>query len=139
MLPLSIFCIGGVVIYISRAWVILPLRHIHICACIDMFVYVIQSNFLVVLHLGYLFYFSPVHGLLYHSIIVASDFVFICLLMLYPCLLICVGIIYTIYSLVVIHLGNIVIHISCIWFVIPFSPSLLACMQKIRLTSFCFN
>ena len=57
MLPLSIFCIGGVVIYISRAWVILPLRHIHICACIDMFVYVIQSNFLVVLHLGYLVLF----------------------------------------------------------------------------------
>ena len=130
----SLFCIRKLYIYISCSWVILTLRHCHICICIDMFVYVIQYNFCLYFILVILFYTSPVHGLFYRFIIVTSDLVFICLWILYPCFLWYVGVIYTIYSLVVLHLGKISIHIPFIWFVIPLSPSSLTCIHNNGLT-----
>ena len=100
-----------------------------------VFVYAIQSNYWLYLILGIFFFSSPVNALLYHFIIVESTFLFICLWMLYPCFLRYVGVIYTIYSLVVIHLGNIANHIFCIWFVMLFSPYLFTHMHNSGLTS----
>ena len=135
----SLFYFRKFVIYISCAWVIIPLHHCHICLCIDMFVYVIWYTFLLYFILGILFYISLVHGLFYHFIIVISLSVLICLWMLYPCFLWYVGVIYRIYSLVVLHIEKIVINISRIWFFMPLSPSLLTCMHNSGLTPLCFN
>ena len=103
------------------------------------FVYVKQSNCWLYFILVILFYISPVHGLLYHFVTVTSVFVFICLWMLYPRFLRYVGVIYTIYSLILIHLGRIFIYIYCKWFIMPLSPSSFTCIHNSGLTSLCFN
>ena len=84
---------------------------------IDIFVYVIQSNCRLYLILDFFLYIYPMFGLLFQCIVVILIFVLIFFVMLYICLLWYVGVIHTICSLVVPHIGNIVIHISCIWFI----------------------
>ena len=127
----SLFCIGKFVIYFSFFWVILTMRHCNVCFCIDMCVYFVQSNWWLYLILGI--------GLFYHVTIITLAVAFICLWILYPCLLKYVGVIYTIYSLVVFNIGKIVIYISCIWFVMSLLSSSLPCMHISGLTSPCFD
>ena len=50
--------------------------------------------------------------------------------MLYLCLLQYVGVLRMVLSLVVIHVGNLVVHISCILFVMPLSLFLLTYIHK---------
>ena len=107
--------------------------------CIDMFVYVVQPNFWLYLILGILTYISPMYGLFFHCIVVTFTPVLICLWMVYICLLIYVGVIHTIWYLVILHISNIIMHIYCIWFVIPLSPSSLTCINKSGLTPLCLN
>ena len=89
-----------------------------------------------ILHLGILFYISPVHTLLHYCIMVTSVFLFICLWMLYLWLLRYFCVIHTICSLVALHLGHCFTHISCIELVIPFSSSSLTWIHKSGLTTF---
>ena len=89
---------------------------------IDTFVYVILYNHRFYFILGVWFYIAPVHGLFHHYIIVTYVLVFICLWMLYPCFLWFFCVLHKIYSLVVLHIGNVVMHIFCIFFVVAFLP-----------------
>ena len=81
---------------------------------IVMFVYIIQSNYWLYFILVFFSYVFPMSGLSHHCIIVTYVFVLICLWMLYLCLLQYVFIIHPIWSLGVIHLGNLLMNISCI-------------------------
>ena len=71
-----------------------------------MFVYVIQSNHSLYFVLEVMLYLSPVHGLLYHCVVVMSAFELIFLLILYLCLLQYVCILYIIYYLVILNIGE---------------------------------
>ena len=106
---------------------------------IYMFVYGIQYNCWLYLILGIFYDISPMCGLFFHCIFVTFAFLLICLWMLYIFLLVYVDVFHTICSLVVLDIGNLVMHISCIWFVMPFSPFSLACIHKSWLTSLCLN
>ena len=66
-------------------------------------------------------------------------FALIRLWMLYLCLMWYVCVLHMIYYLVELHLGNIVMHISCLLFVMPFSPSLLTYINNSGLTYLCLN
>ena len=79
-----------------------------------MYAFVIQSNCLLYLTLGILYYISPMYGLFFHFIVVKFLFLFICLCILYIYLLQNFGVLYTILSLVVIHIGKLVMYSSCI-------------------------
>ena len=103
---------------------------------IDMFVCLITVFLLLCLFMLYnlifgstspwcFFYISLVHSLFHHCVIVKYVMVLIFLCMLYIWSLQYVFLIHTIFSLVALHLGNLVMYISCIWIVMPFSPSLL--------------
>ena len=94
---------------------------------------------MAILHLGILLYLSPVNGLFHHCIIFAYVFLVILLWMLYLWLLRYVCVLYTIWSLVALHLGNLVMHIFWIWIVMPFSPSLLTYSCNSGLTYLCLN
>ena len=87
----------------------------------------------------FLFYISPVRGLLHHCVIVAYMFVLICLLMLYLWLLQHVCVLHTLFFLVVLHIGNIFMSIFCILIVMLFLPSLLAYIHNSTLTYPCLN
>ena len=87
--------------------------------CIYMFVYVIQSNCWLYFILVILSYISPMYGLLYSCFVIASAFVLIYLWRLYLCLPRYICEFYSIYSLIVIHLGELILNISCIWFIMP--------------------
>ena len=113
-----------------------PISHLSMNWYVRVF-YTIEL--LILLHLGYFLYISPVHGLFYHLIIVTYAFVFICLWMFYPFFLQYVCVTYTIYSLFVLHLGRIVIHIYCKLLVMPLPPFLLTCIHNRGVTPLCFN
>ena len=81
---------------------------------IDIIVYVIQYNCWLNFILGICSYISPIYGLLFHCVAVKFTIVLIFVLVLYLCLLQYVGVLYTILSLVALHLDKFVIHISCI-------------------------
>ena len=106
---------------------------------IDNFVNVIQSNHSLYFILGSLSYISTVYELFFHCVVDTSAFVLLCLWMLYICLMWYVGVLHTIFSLVVRYIGKIVIHIYCLWFVIPLLQSSLTCIHKIWLTSILLN
>ena len=93
--------------------------------CIVIFVCVMQSNCWLYLILGTLSYVSPVCGLFFQCIVIKFTFVLIFLWILNLCLLWYFCVLHKICSLVVLYIGNISMHISCILFVIPFSPSFL--------------
>ena len=129
-------------LYISCAWVILPLQLHYIYVWIDMFVHHIMVSELIFLCVLYnliidctsswdFFYISPVYGLLLHGIVFTFAFSFICLWMLYLCLLQYVGVLHKICSLVVLHIGKLFMHIYFVWFVMPFSPYSLALFKKV--------
>ena len=129
---LSLFCIEEFFIYVSCSGVVLPLHPNYICVGIDMFVhhitvsefvYVIQPNCWFYSILGIFYYISPMFGLFFHCIVVTFELALIFLWMSYICLLQHVGVLHNIYSLVLLHIGNIVSHILCILFVMPFLPS----------------
>ena len=96
-----------------------------------MFVYIIQYTNWLYFILGILFYISSVYGLFYQYTVVKFEFILILLWMLYLCLLQYVCVINTICSLVVLHIWNLVIQISYIWFVMPLSSSSLNLIQKL--------
>ena len=106
---------------------------------IDMFVYVIQPNYWLYFILVIVSYLSLMYGLFFHCIVVTFTFALICLWMLYLCILQYVGVIHITYSVVVLNLGNIAVHISYIWFVMPFLPSSLTCTHKSGLTYHSLN
>ena len=150
MLSPSLFCIVKCVICISCPGVILPLHLNYICVFIDMFVRLINVSVLLCLCMLYniifgynspwfFFYISPMHGLFHYCVIFTSVFVLIFLWMLYLWLLPYVCVLRMICSLLVIHMGDLVIHISCVLFIIPLSSSLLTRIHKIRRTYRCFN
>ena len=107
--------------------------------CIDILVYFIQFNCWLYLILGIFSYIYPIYGLFFHCIIITFKIVLICFWMLYLCLLLYVGVLHTLLSLVVINIGKLLIHISCIWFFIQLSPSSLTWIHKSWLTSLFFN
>ena len=87
--------------------------------CIFIFVYVIQYIFWLYFILVFCFYLSPVNVLFHNCIIVTYVFVLIFLWMLYLWLLRYVCVLHTNRSLVVLNLGNRVVHIFYVWFFIP--------------------
>ena len=115
-------------LYMSLYW--------YVCAyyngvCIYMFFHLITVSVLLYLCMlyniifgytlsWYFFLYPPVHGLFRHCVIVTSVFVLICLCILYLWLLIYVCVLRTIWYLVALHLGNLVMHIHFILFVMPF-------------------
>ena len=76
---------------------------------------------LAILHPGILFYISPVYGLFHHCVIVTYVFALIFLWMIYLRKLQYFCVLHRICSLVALHIGNLVMYISCILFVVPFS------------------
>ena len=80
--------------------------------------------------MGIFSYISPIYGLFFLCIIVIFKILIIYLWMLYLSLLRYVGALHTIFYLVALHLGNLVMRIYCIWFFIPFTPSSLTWIQK---------
>ena len=125
----SLPCLGKFVIHISCAGVILPLHLMYICVFIYMFVrlktvyallFVCMLYNLIVVYTSYWCiwsYISPMCGLFFRCIIVTFTILFICLWMLSLCLLLYFGVLYTIFTLVVLHIGRRVMHIYCMWFV----------------------
>ena len=83
---------------------------------------------MAILILGIFFHISPVHGLFYHCIIVIHVFI-----------LTNVCVIHTLCSAVALHLGNFVMYISYILFVIALPSSLLTCIHKNGLISHLFE
>ena len=77
--------------------------------------------------------------LFHHCVIFTSVIVLICLLMLRIWLRRYVCVLHTIRSLFALHLGNSVMHISCILFFIILLSSLLTFIHEIVLTPFCLN
>ena len=106
---------------------------------IVMFVHLIQYNCWLYFILGILSHVSTMYGLFFNCIFVKFTFVLICLWMLYIWLLWYVCVLHTICSLVALHLGNLVMHISCILFVVPLSPSLLTYIPNSGFTHLCLN
>ena len=120
----------------------------YVCAsyngiCLDMFVYVIWSNFWLHFISVLLYYISTVYGLLFHlffhCIVVTFAFLIIFLGTLFLSLLRYVSLLHIIYSLVVLHLGYIAVNISCILFVMPLFTSSFNCIQKSILIYSCLN
>ena len=129
---LRMFCLGGFVIYISCAWVILPLRLFYIFVFIHVYVNSIPvsaltilfiSYYLLIIFTSYWWFFSIYLLCVGYSTTVRlwnmhlySFFLWI----LYQCLQLYVCVYYVIYSLVVIHIGRyfcvyfwfIMLHIS---------------------------
>ena len=70
---------------------------------------------------------------------VKFTFVFICLLMLYIWLLRYVCVVHMIRSLFALHLGNLVMNIYCLIFVVPLSPSSLTYIHNSVLPSCCLK
>ena len=106
---------------------------------IDIFVYVIQSNRFLYFILGIFTYIYPMYGLFFHCIFITFAHVLICLWMLYLCLLKYFGVINTIYYLVVPHLGNLVMDIYHIWFVMPLLPASFTYIHKSVLITLFLN
>ena len=104
-----------------------------------MFVNFTQYNPWVYFPLESLFYISTMNDSFCFSVNVLSMFVFICLCILYQCLQWYFCMIYMIYSLVVLHLGILVIYIYCIWVIMQFFPSLLICINNILLKYICLG
>ena len=136
------------VIYIYCAWVIIPLQLNYTVVCIYMFVHNIMVSELICLYILYnpiisctsyweFFYISPVHGLVYHCVVVTFAFVLICLWILNLCLLKCFCVIYMIYYLVLIHIGRLVVYIT--WFIIPLFTYSLNCIHNSGLTNICLD
>ena len=109
----------------------------YIFLLIDMFVYFVQSTHWLHLILGILFYIYPVIRLFYQWIFVTFLFEFICLCILYQCLQQYVCILYTIYSLVGLHIGNLVLYTSL--FIMPLLSYSLTCIHNSVLTPPCLN
>ena len=102
--------------------------------CIFMFVYVIQSNCWLYLILVF-FSISP----LFMGCSTTASLLHLCVLLiflwrLYLWLLQYVCVLHTIWSLVALHLENIVMHIYFILFVMPVLPSSLTYIHKSWLT-----
>ena len=126
-LPKYVF-LGNFVIYLYYAWVILSLCIHYICAFIDMFMHIILVSVLKFLCMLYniligctsswVFFLS----LSYARVILPLNCRYMCvhinmLWMLYLSLMRYVCVIHKIYSLVVLHLGNLFMNIYCIVFV----------------------
>ena len=111
----DIFCHCTIVISL---FILIFLFIWYMCLCWYGYVfYTIYS--LIVLSPDDFFYIYPVHRLLYHCIIVISLFLLICLCILHLCLQKYVCVLNMIYSLIVLHLGNFFIYISCVSFTPP--------------------
>ena len=123
-------------LYLSLYWYVCSLYN---GLCLDMFVYVIQYNCWLYFILGFLPYISPMYRLCFHCTVITFTFLLLRLLMLYLCLLRYFGALHTICSLVLLHLGKIVIHISCIWFLLPMFPSSFTCIHRSVLKYLCLN
>ena len=125
----SMICIGKFVIYISCVGVILPLNLNFICICIDIYVWIdifvnfIPYNCRLYFILGIFSYISPIYGLFSHCIVVTFIFVLIFFWMLYLCLMQYAGVLHMVWCLVVLHIGNLVMQISRIWFVMQLLTS----------------
>ena len=128
----SLIFLGKFVIYTFCAGVILSLRLHYIWVCIVIFVHNITVSALIFLCMLYGLIFgctsylvfchiSSIYGLFFHCIVATFIFLFIFLWILYLFLLLHVGVLRTIFSLVVIHLGNLAMHTSCIWFLCHFT------------------
>ena len=92
-----------------------------------------------IIHLGILFYISPVHMLFHHCVSFTYVFVLICLWMLYLWLLRYFSVLHKICSLVELHIGNRVMHISCELFFIPLLSFSLTCIQKNHIKTLLFE
>ena len=103
---------------------------------IVMFVNLIQYNCCSYLILVTFSYVSPMYGLFFHFIFIKFTFVLIWLWILYLWLLQYVCVIHTILSLVALHLGDIVMHISCLLIVVTLFPSLLTYIHNSGLICF---
>ena len=148
---LTIFFLVIIYIYTSCAGVILPLHLYYICACIVIFLHNITVSTLTCLCMlyniiigctspwGFDSKFLLCMGYSDTALFFTSMFVLICLWMLYLFLMRCVGVLQKIYYLVVLNFEDLVMDISCIWFVMTFLPSSLTCINKNGLTSLCLN
>ena len=74
---------------------------------VHMFVCVIQYNVWLYFILGIFSCISSIYGLLFHGIVVTFTFLLICLWMLYICLLKYVGVLHTIWYLLLLRTKNI--------------------------------
>ena len=101
---------------------------------IVMFVNLVQYNCCSYFILVTFSYVSPMYGLFFHFIFIKFTFVLIWLWILYLWLLQYVCVIHTILSLVALHLGDIVMHISCLLIVVTLFPSLLTYIRNSLLT-----
>ena len=148
----SLFCVGNFVIYISSLSMggSSTAPELYLCVywygcelyysvCIAIYMRDIQSNFWLYFVLGVLIYISPLHGSFHHCAIVTYVFLFICLWILYLFLLWYVCLLHRIYSLVVIHIGKLVMQYSFVLFVFTLLPSLLTFINKSGLTYCCLN
>ena len=70
-------------------------------------------HYLSLFCLGVLLYIFPVHEWLCHCAIIVSAFVLICLCIVYMSLYLYLWVLYTIYSLVLLHIRNLVLSLSC--------------------------
>ena len=104
-----------------------------------MFVYIIQYTCWLYLILGILSYIYPIYGLLFHCIVLTFAFVLIFLWMLYICLLRYAVLLHKVYYSVVLNLDNLVMHISCVWFVMQFLSSSMTWIHKSRSTYIYLN
>ena len=150
MISPSLPCIENFVIYIYGELFILPLHLNYNGICIDMFVHIITVSIFLSLCMlyslifgytssWYLCYISHAHGLFHHSVIFTSVFLLICWWILYLWLMQYVCVLHKICSLGALHLGNLIMYISCIWFVMPFLLSYLTYIHNSGLKYTCLN
>ena len=105
----------GILLYIYpvREWLwhcdIIIYEFVLICLCISYNLFIGCTSSWVFI------YIYPVYGLLYHYIYINPALVIMCLFLFYTCLKRYVCVLYTTYSLVVLHLGKLVVYIY--WFV----------------------
>ena len=90
--------------------------HLHVCLFLT-----ICSLF--VLRIGNFSCVSPVHGLFYHCVVITYVILLICWYLFYICLIQYSCVLYTLYSLFLIRLGNILMNIYCIWFILTLKPT----------------
>ena len=128
-MSLRLHCICALLIYL---YIVYLCMYWHVCVFNTI-------HLLVVLHPVLFFYVFPVYGLFYLYIVITFLFVFISLLMLYLCLLKYVFVLYTLYSLVVLHIGNICIHISYKLFFMTLPPLSLTFIWNSLLTPACLD
>ena len=110
---------------------------VHLITVSVFFLFILYNKIIGCTSYWEFLYVSPMYGLFFQCIFV--KFIFLFSLMLYIWLLRYVFVLHTIFSLFDPHLGNLVMYISCILFIVPLSPSSFTYIHNSGLTHICLD